>query len=88
MIWQAIGGFIAGLVAGPAIIFGLSLVVYLFRENKSESAVAELHRQHTETIKDTKKRYQKAHDKYMKIREKVIRVADDLQEEAKTKESE
>ena len=86
MILEAIGGFIAGLILGPAIIFGLGMAIYLFRSNKADERVAELHADHADDIKEIKKEYQKTNKKYMKLREKLMQLTDSITvEKAKDK---
>jgi uncharacterized protein (DUF1499 family) len=84
-VLEAIGGFIVGLFVGPAIIFGIGMLVYFFKEGKADERVEEMHREHAVAIKDMKKKYKKQHDRYMKIRAKVIKFVDDIEDKKPTK---
>ena len=80
-VLEAIGGFIVGLFVGPAIIFGIGMLMYFFKEGKSDERVEELHKEHAEAIRGMKKKYKKEHERYIKIREKVIHFVDNIEDD-------
>ena len=87
MILEAIAGFIAGLIGGPAIIFLASVAIYMLRANKVEGKIDNLQQDHADYIKDVKNKYKKLHKKYMKVREKVIRLAGNIKEDSTINEA-
>lgn len=71
-------GIVVGLIAGPVIILGLSILVYFYREHKTGSTTDELLNEHRRDIEGIKKEYRKKHTKYMTEREKLVKLVDKL----------
>jgi len=74
-------GMLIGAFAGPLFASVIALIAWFFRSGKQEKKLNQIHAKHVSEVRDLKKRYNKTRMKYFKIREKVMKHIDGLEED-------
>ena len=71
IIFELIGGIIAGLLIGPLVYVAVGLIAYLLTERKFDTRLQNKYNEHKESIARIKKQYEKENNRYMKYKIKV-----------------